>query len=73
MITIDIGGSRDTLLKLASDIQSIFSGNGVEDITFYAQENSTLGGEVQIRFSNEDMDDRDDLPADSIIVEIERG
>lgn len=73
MITIDIGGSRDTLLKLASDIQSMFSGNGVEDITFYAQENSTLGGEVQIRFSNEDMDDRDDLPADSIIVEIERG
>lgn len=73
MINIDIGASRKTLLKFASDIQEQFSRGGTEDITLYAHSNSSSNPEeIQIRFSNEDMDDRDDIPADSVFVEIER-
>ena len=73
MIVIDIGGSRATLLKLADDIHAMFSGGDAEDgVTLYGSENTLRGqGEVQIRFSNEDMEDRDDIPADAVFVDVE--
>ena len=69
---IEVGASRITLLKLAADIQATFAKEGeYRDMTLYAHENSSAAGEVQIRFSNEDMEGRDDIAADAVFVEIE--
>jgi hypothetical protein len=75
MIVIDIGGSRATLLKLADDIHTMFAGKDTEDgVTLYGTENTLDGqSEVQIRFSNEDMEDRDDIPSDAVFVDLEYG
>ena len=73
VIVIDIGGSRETLLKLANDINSMFAGDGElhADHTLYGRENNLRGVEVQIRFSNDDMEDRDDVPVGAVFVDVE--
>lgn len=71
--TIEVGMSRSALLKLAEDIQKTFTvAAGETDLTVYAKQNGGAKEEVQIRISNEDMEDRDDLKPDDVFVEIER-
>ena len=49
-----------------------FSQDGETDLTVYGHLNGGTKEEVQIRISNEDMEDRDDLKPDDVFVEIER-
>ena len=71
--TIEVGANRATLLKLAADIVATFSDEaGERDLTVYGRLNGGTGEEVQIRISNDDMEDRDDLKPDDVFVEIER-
>jgi len=62
------------LLGLAADIQNHFAEEGaVNDLTVYGRDNSTRSDrEVHIRFSNDDMEDRDDLPHDAVIVDLDQ-
>lgn len=62
------------MLKIAADIRNCFGdGNYDGDLIIYGQENSSYPDrEVQIRFSNDDMEDRDDLPSDAVIVDLDR-
>jgi hypothetical protein len=62
------------LLKIAADIQNHFAeGKSASDFTIYGHENNSYpNSEVQIRFSNDDMEDRDDLPSDAVIVDLDR-
>lgn len=69
MIEIEIGANRETLQKMASDLEKALGGEGTE-FTVYAHENVLAGQEVQIRFSNEDMEDRDDLTENEVLVEV---
>ena len=64
--------NRASLLKLAEDIQKTFAQPGETDLTVYGHLNGGTKEEVQIRISNEDMEDRDDLKPDDVFVEIER-
>ena len=62
------------MLALAADIQNHFGEGGeADDLTLYGRENNTkTNREVQICFSNDDMEDRDDLPHDAVIVDLDQ-
>ena len=75
-IRISIGANREVLLKLADDIRSTFAEGKVEQsLTLWGKENIDIDDEslvtVEISFSNEDMEDRDDLPADAVFVDVD--
>lgn len=75
-IRISIGANREVLLKLAAEIQSTFAeGNGEQSLTLWGKENIDIDDEslvtVEIYFSNEDMEDRDDLSADAVFVDVD--
>jgi hypothetical protein len=74
MLRISVGMSRASLLKLAADIQNTFATEGDEQsLSFWGKENTIRGriGGAEIVFSNEDMEDRDDLPADAVFFDVD--
>jgi hypothetical protein len=71
MTTIEIGASRETLLKLADDIRSTFSVPGEREVTLYGESNDSRSEEITVRFSNEDMEDRADLTSGACFVEVD--
>lgn len=74
-IRISIGANREVLLKLAADIQSAFAGKYLErSLSLWGNENTfkaMLPNEVEISFSNEDMEGRGDLSPDAVFVDVE--
>lgn len=70
MIGIEIGATRETLLKINQDLLVALSADspGI-DFTVYGKD-ETGRGEVVLHFSNDDMEGRDDVK-DEILVEVD--
>jgi hypothetical protein len=71
MVTIEIGASRATMLKLAADIQAAFADAGEgQSVELEGESNDSSSEPVTVRFSNDDME-RPEV-AEAVYVEIER-
>lgn len=75
-MVIEVGASCAKLTALANELLAAClqaeSGTGTPgpvEVTIYAEENGP-GGEVTIQITNDDMENRDDLDPDLVLVEV---
>jgi hypothetical protein len=69
--TVFIGASRAKMLQLAEDIKSAFSGDGADIVEVEAETNDSRRAPITLSFSNDDMEDRDDLAPDMVLVDVD--
>jgi hypothetical protein len=69
-IEVNIGASRTRLREVATDLLACCDADEPINVTYYASSTDSSKDEVSLVFSNENMEDRADLPAHTIIVDI---
>lgn len=72
ILTVNIGGNRERLRKLAHEIEVACDGTGLIDLTVYCEYNGRDFDEAQLMFSNDDIEGREDLDPNALLVDAER-
>lgn len=71
MKEILVGASRQVLSELAIELLAQCNRGEDVDHTIYGHANDSSSEEITVQFSNDDMEGRDDLRPDTILVDIE--